>query len=256
MLKPNYILLIIFPILTFFYDCAAQSETSFTGMEINKECEFIAKEKPESKAEKCLERMGMVKITDSLPQILVELKYSTTDNFIGIDFYGDMVNAYVQYECFLKLRNAYNILQTMKPGYTFIIYDAARSQEAQQLMWDSVDVAPGIKHWYVANPQSGSIHNYGMAIDISIVDTAGNVLDMGTKFDYFGDLAYPEKTEQFYKTGDLSEEQYQNRQLLFNIMSQAYLYVSKTEWWHYSAASLNYSKEKYQRFVLNNCIEE
>ncbi len=253
MIKSKYILAIIFLVLTFFYDCNSQPNINYTSKKINYHINITPKIKVQSKAEKCLEDMGLIKITDSLPQILVDLKYSTTDNFVGIDFYDDMTNAYCQYECFQKLRNAYNILQEIKPGYTFIIYDAVRSQEAQQLMWDSVDVAPAIKHWYVANPQKGSIHNYGMALDISIVDTLGNVLDMGTEFDYFGELAYPDKTDHFHSIGELSDDQYENRKLLFDIMAKSYMYVSKTEWWHFSAGSLNYSKEKYQIFSLEKC---
>ncbi len=251
--KPNYILLIILPILTFLYDCNSQRDKSIASLQIQKNLELYVIPKPESKAEVCLQEMGLVKIVDSLPEIIVDLKYTSTDNFIGIDFYGSMTNAYVQYECFVKLRNAYNILQQQKPGYTFIIYDAVRSTEAQQLMWDSVDVPPGIKHWYVANPQKGSIHNFGMALDISIVDSIGKVLDMGTEFDFFGEQAYPNKTDYFHQNGELSDEQYNNRQLLFSIMSEALFYVSKTEWWHFNAASLNYSKEKYEIFSLNNC---
>lgn len=253
MIKSNYILVIILPFLTFLYDCNSQTSKSFEKIERQKNLELQLIPKPESKAEICLREMGLIKVTDSLPEIIVDLKYTSTDNFIGIDFYGNMINAYVQYECFLKLRNAYNILQKQKPGFTFIIYDAVRSTEAQQLMWDSLDVPPEIKFWYVANPQKGSIHNYGMALDISIVDDLGNVLDMGTKFDFFGELAYPNKTDYFHNTGELSNEQYNNRQLLFNIMSEASLYVSKTEWWHFSAASLNYSKEKYEIFSIKNC---
>jgi D-alanyl-D-alanine dipeptidase len=253
MLKSKYILPIIFIILTFFYECDSQENKSFNGSPADSNCKFVPKVRPESKSERCLKEMGLINVRDSLSQIIVDLKYSTIDNFIGIDFYGDMTNAYLQYECLLKLENAYNILQENHPGYTFIVYDAARSVEAQQLMWDSVDVPANIKHWYVANPQRGSIHNYGMAIDISIVDELGNVLDMGTDFDFFGELAYPNKTDYFYQNGELSEVQYNNRQLLFTVMSKAYLYVSKTEWWHYNAGSLDYSKNKYKIFSIKNC---
>lgn len=252
--EPKIFVIII--ILTLFYNCHSQNPKDITANTIVSELVFSPKEKPENKTDECLKEMGLINVQDSLPEILVDLKYATDDNFLGFSFYGDMEHAFVQYECFLKLRNAYNILQNQKPGYTFIIYDAARSIEAQQLMWDSVDVPANIKHWYVANPQRGSIHNYGMALDISIVDSVGNVLDMGTEFDYFGDLAFPNKTDLFYKAGDLSEEQYQNRNLLMSVMAKAGFYVSKTEWWHYNAGSLDYSKNKYQIFSQKNCEDE
>ncbi|MDY0141580.1 MAG: M15 family metallopeptidase [Bacteroidales bacterium] len=256
MLKKLRILLIILVLSSCFYDCQSKQSSDNQVKTVEQNLVVTPKIKPESKAEKCLQSMGLVNIKDSLPNLIIDLKYSTTDNFIGIDFYGDITNAFVQNECLIKLQNAYQILQNKKPEYTFIVFDAVRSLEAQQLMWDSVDVPQNIKHWYVANPAKGSIHNFGMALDISIIDDAGNVLDMGTEFDYFGELAYPNKTEYFYQNGDLSEQQYQNRNLLMSIMADAGFYVSKTEWWHYNAASLAYSKNKYEIFSLKNCADE
>ncbi|MDR2009179.1 MAG: M15 family metallopeptidase [Bacteroidales bacterium] len=202
--------------------------------------------------EKKLEEMGLVKILDSIPEIIVELKYASNDNFIGFDFYGELINAYSQPECLEKLKNAYYILQEKLPGYTFIIYDAVRSIESQQLMWDSIKVPEKNKFWYVADPQKGSIHNYGMALDLTIADENGIPLDMGTKFDYFGELAFPDKTDYFYKNGELNKDQYENRNLLMSIMKNAGFIVSKTEWWHYNASSLNDAKNKYKIFSIND----
>jgi zinc D-Ala-D-Ala dipeptidase len=248
MSQTKYIFLIFIPFLTIFYDCRSGTNPA-PEVKIADTIVAITVDEPKiNETENYLRSLGLVNIQDSIPEILVDLKYATADNFLGFKFYGEMERAFVQYECFLKLRNAYNILQKQKPGYTFIIYDAVRSIESQQLMWDSVKVEPAIKHWYVANPQRGSIHNYGMALDISIVDSVGNVLDMGTEFDFFGDLAYPSKTDYYYNAGELSKEQFENRKLLMSVMQQAYFYVSKTEWWHYNAASLDYSKSKYKIF--------
>jgi D-alanyl-D-alanine dipeptidase len=247
MSEAKYIFLIFLSILTLFYECnpdkssqalienSVVEDTSVNIIVINK-------------TEEHLKQMGLVNIKDSLPQVIVDLKYSGADNFLGMDFYGELVNAYVQPECLKKLLKAYAILQQEKPGYTFIIYDAVRSREAQQFMWDSVKVDPAIKHWYVANPQRGSIHNYGMAVDISIVDDNINLLDMGTEFDFFGDLACPHKTSYYYSIGKLTKEQYDNRNLLLSVMSRAGFYVSTTEWWHYNASSLDYAKNKYEVF--------
>lgn len=250
MSKAKYIFLIIIPFLTFFYECKSGNSPEAVKTSIVQDS--IPIDKPcipdTNRTEEHLKLMGLVNVQDSIPEIIIDLKYSTTDNFLGIDFYGELENAFVQPECYLKLKNAYSILQKQKPGYTFIVFDAVRSTEAQQFMWDSIDVPLNIRHWYVANPQKGSIHNYGMALDIGIVDSVGNILDMGTKFDFFGELAYPEKTDYFLKTGELSQEQYTNRKLLMSVMQQAYFYVSKTEWWHYNASSLDYAKNKYKIF--------
>lgn len=201
--------------------------------------------------EKKLQDMGLINIQDSISEILVDLRYAGTDNFLGINFYGELNNAFMQPACYYKLKSAYEILQNNKPGYTFLIYDAVRSIQAQQLMWDSLKVPANKKFWYVADPAKGSIHNYGMAVDLTLVDDNGLILDMGTEFDYFGELAFPNKTEYFYKTGELNEEQYLNRNLLINIMEKAGFTVSKTEWWHYNATSLQNAKEKYTIFDLD-----
>jgi D-alanyl-D-alanine dipeptidase len=91
-----------------------------------------------------------------------------------------------------------------------------------------------------------------MAIDLTICDSTGLALDMGTEFDFFGDLAFPDKTDSFYQTGQLSSEQFKNRKLLLNIMAKAGFYVSKTEWWHYNASSLDYAKGKYKIFSYDD----
>ncbi len=209
-----------------------------------------------NKTEQYLYSIGLVNIKDSIPEIIVDLKYSSEDNFLGFNFYGELKNAFVQPECFKKLKAAYKFLQDTLPGYTFIIYDAVRSIEAQQIMWDSVKVPEKQKHWYVANPEKGSIHNYGMALDITIAKPQGEPLDMGTKFDFFGELAFPDKSDYYLKIGKLSPEQYNNRMLLLNIMRRAGFYVSKTEWWHYNATSLNDAKQKFTIFSEKNIIIE
>lgn len=255
MLQTRHIFLIFIPFLTIFYDCKSGS-TPNTEIRITDTIDIAVVEEPKfNKTEEYLWSIGLVKITDSLPEIIVDLKYASSDNFLGFPFYGELKNAFVQYECFQKLRDSYNILQKQKPGFTFIVYDAVRSIQSQQLMWDSIKVEPAKKHWYVANPARGSIHNYGMALDISIVDNDGNVLDMGTPFDYFGELAYPAKTDYFYSIGKLSKEQYENRKLLMSVMQQANFYVSTTEWWHYNASSLDYAKSTFKIYTYPSNTE-
>ncbi|HRW21103.1 MAG TPA: M15 family metallopeptidase [Bacteroidales bacterium] len=189
---------------------------------------------------------GLVNIQNYCPDIIVDLKYSSEDNFIGINLYGNLKNAYLQKEACEKLCHAQNILNNYSEYLSLIVFDAARPVSVQQKMWDMVEVPEQIKHWYVANPQKGSIHNYGMAVDVSIINKNGELLDMGTDFDYFGELAYPGKEYYFFERGKLDSIQIQNRELLYRIMSEAGFYVSKTEWWHYNAASLNYAKSKYK----------
>jgi L,D-peptidoglycan transpeptidase YkuD (ErfK/YbiS/YcfS/YnhG family) len=98
---------------------------------------------------------------------------------------------------------------------------------------------------YVAAPKKGSIHNFGAAVDVSIVDSAGLPLDMGTPFDYFGELAQPKYEERFLKEGKLTEEHLQNRKLLQEVMNEAGFRGIPDEWWHYNGFSLEEVKKRY-----------
>ena len=192
-------------------------------------------------------QMGLQDVQEELPELRVELKYSTTDNFLGFDVYGELTHAFLQPECMAKLKKAYQLLQQKKPGHTFIVYDALRPADVQQVMWDSIDVPEHKKFWYVAPPGKGSIHNYGMAVDLTIADSTGKPLDMGTPFDYFGELAFPRNTQKFLKEGKLTRQQADNRNLLISIMHAAGFSVARTEWWHFNATSLAGAKKRFER---------
>ena len=100
-------------------------------------------------------------------------------------------------------------------------------------MWSLVKQTP--QQPYVANPDKGSLHNFGFAIDLSLIDSSGNPLDMGTAFDFFGPLAEPRKENDFLKQGKLSSEQVRNRQILRSIMQEAGFVQLPIEWWHFDA---------------------
>ncbi len=208
--------------------------------------ENITLRKALSELEKKMIQMNLKNVTDQIPEIIVDLKYSTTENFLGIDVYGDLVDAYLQGECVEMLQMAFEILQKELPGYTFIIYDAARPLSVQKIMWEVLDVPEHQKFWYVAPPERGSIHNYGMAVDLTIADENGKPLDMGTEFDYFGELSFPRYTQKFLDKGKLTPEQADNRMLLISIMERAGFNVARTEWWHFNATSLANAKERYE----------
>ena len=113
-------------------------------------------------------------------------------------------------------------------------------------MWDIIDVPEHQKFWYVARPERGSIHNFGMAVDLTIADHNGVALDMGTEFDYFGEFAFPRYTQKYLEKGELTQEQANNRLLFISIMERAGFTVARTEWWHFNASSLAEAKRKYE----------
>ena len=127
--------------------------------------------------------------------IRVHLAYSTSDNFLDEDVYGDLEACYLRREVAEMLAAAQMLLEEKRKGYQLIVYDCLRPRSVQYKMWRLVKGTG--KEEYVADPEKGSIHNFGAAVDVSIVDQEGNLLDMGTPFDYFGDLAQPRYEDRF-----------------------------------------------------------
>lgn len=126
------------------------------------------------------------------------------------------------------------ILKDENKNYSLIVYDAVRPLHIQQLMWDSLKLPNWQKALYVANPSSISLHNYGAAIDLSITDSLGNEVDMGTAFDYFGIEAHTNKDSLLLATKKINEQQLQNRYLLRRVMMKAGFFPINTEWWHFN----------------------
>jgi D-alanyl-D-alanine dipeptidase len=185
---------------------------------------------------------GMVNIASIDTSIAVELKYSGADNFLRQDVYGDLCGCYLAKEAAMKLAEAQKILKKEYPGRSIKAFDCARPRNVQWKMWKLVKDGPNRK--YVAYPGTGSLHNYGCAVDGTIVDSTGAELDMGTPFDSFDSLAQPRHEELFLKAGRLSRIQVENRRLLRRIMVKAGFHSIGTEWWHFEAISKNEAKAR------------
>lgn len=210
-----------------------------------------AKNQPEkniSPTEKKILDQGLVNIQTVNPDILVELKYATADNFMKRNVYGDLTHAYLQPEMAKKLSQASVFLQRAKPGFKLLVYDAARPNSAQYKLWDALDdlkIPVRRKTQYVADPKIGSNHNFGCAIDLTVVDEKGQPLDMGTKYDFFGPLAYPRSEQEMLKQGKLTSKQIANRNILRKAMIQAGFTVNTTEWWHFDGMSKKQARARY-----------
>lgn len=206
------------------------------------------KEEVISSFEESMIKQGLVDIQTVDSTIMVELKYSTTDNFVKKDVYGDLTRGYLQPEIAKKLARASSALQAKHPGYRLLVYDAARPNAVQYILWDALDdlnIPLNQKPQYVANPTIGSIHNFGCAIDLTVADEKGVPLDMGTPYDFFGPLAYPRMEAQLLSSGQISEKQVANRTILRQAMTQAGFSVNPTEWWHFDGMSRRNAKARY-----------
>lgn len=179
--------------------------------------------------------------------IKVNLKYADTVNFLKLNVYQGLKKAYFPCEVAISVHNAQSYLKQLNPDYSLLIFDAARPLHIQQMMWDSLDMPPDIKYAYLSPPYTISLHNYGCAIDVSIIDLKTNkLLDMGTDFDFFGKLSQPAYEWHFLKTKELSQEAFEKRKLLRNVMQKAKFSPITSEWWHFNYCNKEFAAAKYQ----------
>ncbi len=197
-----------------------------------------------SDLEKMLVSMGLVSIQSVDSTLLVSLAYSTTDNFVGVDMYGDLENAYLQQDVAEKLKKAQEHLRKRDTSYKLLVYDAARPKHIQQKMWDTLKIPFQEKIKFLSNPKYHSIHNYGAAVDLTISQN-GIPLDMGTPYDYIGELAHPVLENQLLAQQKLTKVQVDNRRLLRSIMRKAGFFNIQTEWWHFNSCRRSEAKQKY-----------
>lgn len=186
---------------------------------------------------------GFVDISQYDSTILVDLRYASTNNFMDTLIYDSLSHAFMRIETAEKLATASKLLNEMRPGYRFIIYDALRPRHIQFKLWAQVEGTE--KEKYVANPYSGSMHNYGCAIDMSIVNDMGQVLDMGSEFDHFGRLAEYRYNNQLLSEGLLNEQQVENRKLLRQVMRKSQFVAIDSEWWHFNAYNNDYVRANF-----------
>ena len=153
-----------------------------------------------------------------------DMKYATADNFLK-------EKVYPCDECFLRVKTVKALLEAnksfLKKGYKIKLYDCYRPKAIQKKMFQLVP-DPN----FVANPKKGSIHNRGGAVDISLVDSLGVEVNMGTKFDFFGE-------EASHNYQNLSDEILANRKFLKEIMLQNNFRIFESEWWHYNLNGSN-----------------
>ena len=203
----------------------------------------FCQQQTQSETAQRLQETGLVDIKSIDTNIVVDLKYATTDNFTGINLYGNFREAYLQPTVAKMLGIAQKKLKEKHSNWNLIVYDAARPRSVQQRMWDIVKNTS----WksYVASPARISMHSYGVAVDVSIVDEDGNPIDMGTDFDEFSVMSEPRYEQKFLQEKKLTQQQVNNRLLLRNIMRNAGFRSISNEWWHFDAMSHEQAKVKY-----------
>ena len=153
--------------------------------------------------------------------IKLDIRYARTDNFVGQAVYPE-ARAFLQRDAAEAVMRVHKKLK--KRGLGLVIFDGYRPWRITKLFWE---VTPEDKRKFVANPATGSRHNRGCAVDLSMYDLkTSRLVEMPSDYDEFTERASPD-----YQGG--SPEQRKNRELLRRLMEDEGFTVNSNEWWHF-----------------------
>ena len=183
----------------------------------------------------------------TIPGIAVDLRYATPANFVGADMYSPFDCAWLHNDAAAMLEHTAQALARRRPGLRLAVLDALRPQRVQERMWKALEGTPLTQ--YLADPARGSIHSFGMAVDVTLLDSSGRELDMGTGFDDLTELSHPALEEGFLARGDLTRAQHDNRLALREAMTEAGWRGIRTEWWHFDAGDRERIRADYLRIL-------
>ena len=187
-----------------------------------------------------LDASDFVLLSDYVPGIIQEIRYFSTFNFIGdrIDGYEEPV-AIITKEAARALKCVANMAQVQ--GYRLKIFDTYRPANAVKhfVLWGIEDMDQRMKIYFYPDLEkqelfklgyiaSQSSHSRGSTVDLTLFDMkTGKELDMGSPFDYFSEMSHPD-----YR--GISDEQYENRMLLQDMMVKGGFKPIDCEWWHFT----------------------
>lgn len=185
--------------------------------------------KPDTERKQTLPEDFSIVNLDSL-QIINKMAYATTDNFTHQKLYpcatcllrDDVASALMKAQQLAKASNC-----------KLVIFDCYRPYSIQVKMYEIIKNPD-----YVAHPGKGSNHNKGCAVDVSLADSNGMQLDMGTPFDDFSQAAT-------YAHVALDSDAGKNRKLLRTIMQEAGFKPYEKEWWHFNYANTNFTVQDF-----------
>lgn len=163
----------------------------------------------------------LVEVLAHIPDALVELRYATRDNFVGEVMYPADSRCLLRRDALLRLVKVADALRAEQ--LRLKLWDCYRPLAVQWKLWERFP-KPG----YVADPRRGGNHNRGAAIDLTLVDAAGDELEMPTPYDSFQKAAH-----QGYAGGTARSRQ--NRDRLRRAMEAAGFRINRSEWWHFDA---------------------
>jgi D-alanyl-D-alanine dipeptidase len=161
----------------------------------------------------------LVELAAFVPDAVIDMRYATADNFTKTKLYP-VARCMLRRAVATRLARAAVLLR--KQERRLLVWDCYRPRSIQEVLWKQVP-----DERYVANPAKGSRHNRGAAIDIGLVDKAGDPVSLPTAFDDF--------TEAAHRDHALEGERGVEARRLEAAMTAAGFVGLPTEWWHFDA---------------------
>jgi D-alanyl-D-alanine dipeptidase len=163
----------------------------------------------------------LVEVTGLDPTILLDVRYATHDNFLHWPVYSE-ARVFLQRPAAEAVVRAHRWLA--QHGYGLLLFDGYRPWYVTRIFWDAV---PPEQRVYVANPDEGSRHNRGCAVDLTLYQLSnGRPVPMPSDYDDFSERAHPDHAGG-------TEAQRAARDLLRQAMEAQGFTVNDREWWHY-----------------------
>ncbi len=165
----------------------------------------------------------LVEVSQAAPGVLVELRYAGTHNCVGEPIYPAGFPCLVRPVIATRLAHAQQLLHPY--GYGLKIWDGYRPPAGQHAIWEHF-----AKRGFVADPDDGrgSLHSWGLAVDVTLVDAAGHDVAMPSDFDVFAPVA-----SGIYRGSNAQISH--NLRLLQAVMKASGFIGLSTEWWHFAA---------------------
>jgi len=154
-----------------------------------------------------------------IPDIILDIRYATTNNFVGEELYPD-ARCFLAKEPALALKKVQADLKTQ--GYRLKVFDGYRPLSVQKRMWE---ILPDNR--YVADPATGSNHNRAYSVDVTLLDLDANEVPMPSAFDDFSERAHLDYM-------DCPAEAIRHRRILREAMAQHGFSGIDSEWWHFN----------------------
>ena len=167
----------------------------------------------------------------SLDGVPYDLRYVGSNNFAGRSLYGTLDCAWLRREAAAGLEEAAAWLRGQRPGWRILVLDALRPQRVQEAIWRDVVGTPA--QAYFANPERGSMHSHGMAVDVTLLAADGAEVDMGSGFDEMSPASHPALHAVHLANGLLNAQQVALRDCLAQAMAQGGFAGISNEWWHF-----------------------